>query len=238
MMFPMISRIVGLQVGLPREVGVPGAPDPLDRPWTTGFYKLPAEEPIALGSTGFDGDGVADTVHHGGPDKAVLAYAAAHYPDWRRRYTDRDWPFGAFGENLTLEGLTEDSVCIGDRWTAGEVLLEISQPRQPCWKLARRWRIKELAADVVANGRSGWYLRVLRGGTLSAGVSLSLIDRPNPQWTIGRANLVLHHLKQDREAAASLAACPQLSRSWKETLAKRADEFATHAATPQPPVNR
>ena len=94
-----------------------------------------------------------------------------------------DMPYGAFGENLTIAGLSEESVCIGDIFRIGDVTFEVSQPRQPCWKLARRWRMHELLGLVVRNGRSGWYLRVLEEGWIEAGMPVELIERPNPAWS-------------------------------------------------------
>ena len=137
------------------------------------------EGPVAFTALGAAGDEQADRVNHGGPDKAILAYSAEHYREWRTELDRPELPFGAFGENVTIAGLTEADMCIGDRWWAGDVLFEVSQPRQPCWKLARRWRVKSLPAKVIQTGRTGWYLRVLADGELRAGAELELIDRPS-----------------------------------------------------------
>jgi MOSC domain-containing protein YiiM len=179
-----IPILLSIQVGPPRSFGIPGASDPMDRPWTTGFYKEPTVGPVLVGRTNLEGDGQADLVNHGGPDKAVLAYSADHYPAWRSELAKPDLPFGAFGENFTVVGQTEADVCIGDRWTVGEVRLEVSQPRLPCWKLARRWRIKDLALRVDRTGRSGWYFRVLAEGQVTTGQSWRLEERPFPDWTV------------------------------------------------------
>ncbi len=212
---------MSVQVGRPRTLGTPEAADPFDRVWTTGFFKGPVAGPVAVGPLGLAGDGVADTVNHGGPDKAVLAYSADHYTAWRAELGVPELPFGGFGENLTVAGQAEADVCIGDRWRIGTVLLEVTQPRQPCWKLSRRWRVKELSARVVETGWSGWYLRVVEPGEVAAGQGLELVARPNPDWTVRRANRVMHFLKYDPEASAELAAVPGLSASWRESLLKR-----------------
>lgn len=217
-----MPTIVSIQVGLPRWHGTPGATGPMDRPYSTGFFKEPVAGPVRVGRTNLVGDGQADLSVHGGPDKAVLAYSAEHYPAWRAELGLPDLPFGAFGENLSINGLTEEDVCVGDVWTAGEVTFEVSQPRQPCWKLARRWRLKTLPAMVVETGRSGWYFRVLAEGELTAGTELLLTARPNPAWTITRANGVMYHEKANPALAAELARVPELSMSWRETLAGRA----------------
>ena len=133
---------------------------------------------VFVGRTNLVGDGQADLENHGGIDKAVLAYSADHYPKWRRELSLPDMPYGAFGENLTISGLSEESVCIGDTLRIGTVTFEVSQPRQPCWKLARRWRMHELTGLVVRNGRSGWYLRVLEEGWIEASMPVMLIGPP------------------------------------------------------------
>lgn len=161
----------------------------MDRPWTTGFFKEPVSSAVRLGLINLEGDGQADLVHHGGTDKAVLAYSAEHYPGWRQSMNNPSLPFGAFGENFTITGLTEADVCIGDIWQVGdEAVLEVSQPRQPCWKLARRWRIKSLALDVQQTGRTGWYFRVLTEGIVAAGMRLVLLFRL--VWKCGTKNVL------------------------------------------------
>ncbi len=131
-------------------------------------------------------------------------------------------PYGAFGENLTISGLNEESVCIGDIFRIGKVIFEVSQPRQPCWKLARRWRMHELTGLVVRNGRSGWYLRVQEQGWIEAQMPVELIGRPNPAWPIARANEILHHRKGDLSLTLELAGVPGLADSWVEELQERA----------------
>lgn len=215
-------RLLTLQVGLPKDLGVEGAPDPMDRPWSTGSFKAPITGPLWLGTTNLAGDGQADPKHHGGPDKAVCAYPAAHYPAWRAELALPDFPFGAFGENFTLKGITEETVCVGDTYGVGEARVQVSQPRQPCWKLSRRWRVKDLALRVQATGRTGWYFRVVAEGNVAPGSPLILLERPFPEWTIARANRVMHESRHDRAAAATLAACRLLSANWRETLAQRA----------------
>ena len=213
--------IQSVQVGLPRLHGVAGSTDPHDKPWATAFFKGPVAGPVAVTPTGLVGDGQSDLVNHGGIDKAVLAYSADHYDGWRDELGLAELPGGAFGENLTVAGLTEDGVCVGDVFHCGDVTLEVSQPRQPCWKLARRWRIKDLPARVVKSGRCGWYLRVTQTGTLAAGDAFTLLARPNPAWTIRRAHRIMHFAKTDAAESLSLAAVPGLSFDWQETLRSR-----------------
>lgn len=218
-----MPTLESIQVGLPRNMGRRGADDPHDKPWTSAIFKTPIDRPVLVGPLGLDGDGQADLENHGGEDKAVLFYSAAHYADWAPILGPGSEVFGAFGENLSVSGLTEETVCIGDTWQIGdEVQLQISQPRQPCWKLARKWRLRDLVLQVQQTGRTGWYARVVKMGTIAAGQSLTLLERPQPDWTVARANDVLYHRKDDVELALELAALPELSESWRGMLDYRA----------------
>jgi MOSC domain-containing protein YiiM len=214
--------LLSVQIGQPRTHGREGAADPMDQPWTSGFFKAPVAGPVHVGRTNVAGDGQADLHNHGGPDKAVLAYAAAHYDGWRRELNLPDMPYGGFGENFSVSGLTEPDVCVGDTYRIGDVVLvQVSQPRQPCWKLGRRWRLEDLPRRVIENGRSGWYFRVLQEGVVESGMPIVLQDRPHPEWTIARANDVLYRGKDDPRATLALAQCPLLSLGWRNHLRAR-----------------
>jgi MOSC domain-containing protein YiiM len=214
--------LVSIQVGLPRSYGREGADDPMDRPWETGFFKQSVDGPRWLGKTNLVGDGQADRVNHGGEDKAVLCYAASHYPAWREALQRPDLPHGAFGENFTIDGLTEESVYLGDTYRFGDAIVQVSQPRQPCWKLAWRWRLKELTALVERTGRTGWYIRVLEEGEVRPGIALTLLERPYPEWSVTRASRVMRHRQKDPETAGALAGCEVLAASWRDRLAEAA----------------
>jgi MOSC domain-containing protein YiiM len=214
--------LISIQVGLPTSYGREGADDPMDRPWRTGFFKQPVDGPLFLGATNLAGDGQADLLNHGGPDKAVLCYAASHYPAWRAELDRPDLPHGAFGENFTVEGVTEETVCVGDVYRLGGSVVQVSQPRQPCWKLAWRWRLKELTALVERSGRTGWYVRVLEEGEVRPGLPLTLLDRHYPEWTVSRATRVMRRRGQNPTAAGALAGCEALAASWRDRLAEAA----------------
>jgi MOSC domain-containing protein YiiM len=203
---------------MPKSYGTAGADDPMDRPWTSGFVKLPVARPVHVGRLGIEGDGQADLKNHGGVDKAVLGYSAEHYPAWRIELDQPDLPHGGFGENLTISGMTEAEICIGDIWEAGDVVLQLSQPRQPCWKLARRWRLQDLSKRVVQTGRSGWYLRVLQEGKIEAGTPMRLTERVHPRWTVAEASRVLYDKHPNASAIAALKSLPELSDGWKSSL--------------------
>ncbi|MGG6270709.1 MOSC domain-containing protein [Leptolyngbya sp. AN03gr2] len=213
-----IPRILSIQVGLPQQLGVEGAADLMDRPWTTGFFKEPIAGAVYLGKTNLVGDGQADLVLHGGVEKAVLAYAAQHYPCWQQELDLSHFPYGAFGENFTVSSQSEEDVCIGDIYAVGAARIQVSQPREPCWKLARRWRMKDLPKRVINTGRSGWYFRVLAEGLVESGLPLVLVERPLPEWSIARVN---HAFYRGQADFAELADCPFLSASWRQYFSMR-----------------
>lgn len=212
-----VPRLQSIQVSLPRQIDASKAPDPAGSSWTTGFFKEAVSGPVWLGRINLAGDGQGDRKNHGGVDKAVLVYAASHYPAWRMELGASDLPPGAFGENFTVSGLDEETVCIGDRYAIGAARVEVSQPRQPCWKIAARWQIKDLTARVEASGRTGWYVRVLAEGVVEANDEVLLRERPNPEWTVSRAAAVMRS-RRGHEDAAVLAAVSGLSDAWRERL--------------------
>lgn len=216
------ARIVSIQVGLPEQLGTAEAAEAVDQAWISGIVKKPVSGPVAVGKLNLAGDGQADLVHHGGPDRAVLAYSADHYGLWRSELGIGELCYGAFGENLTIQGLAEQDLCIGDIFRANDVLFQVSQPRQPCWKLGRRWRRAELPKLVIKTGRSGWYLRVLREGTIESGVPIVLEARLHPQWTVTRTAELKYDKHADRASLAALAGLEELAESWREDFARRA----------------
>lgn len=216
------GRIHSIQIGLPRTENSDRVGGSTQRPWTTGIFKFPVLGPIWLGRDNLQGDGQADLVHHGGVDKAVCAYSAEHWSYWQNILPPDQLRGGAFGENFTLEQLTETDVCIGDVFSVGLAVVQVSQPRQPCWKLASRWRIRDLAVQVKHTGFTGWYFRVVHEGQVEAHQQLLLLDRPCPEWTVAAANQIMHHERMDQAAAERLSLCPFLSSSWQLTLRQRA----------------
>lgn len=215
-------KVVSLHTGAAREITAQGSEAWWDKEWRTGFFKAPQTGPVWLGYEGFRGDEQADRRYHGGVEKAVCVYPEEHYPGWRAMPGLEALPLGAFGENLTTAGLLEGVVCIGDIYSVGEARVQVSQPRQPCWKLARRWRVKDLTAQVEQTGRTGFYFRVLQHGWVQPGDRLELCERLCPRWTLQVCNEIMHHRKDDAALAAELSACALLSGSWKDSLWSRA----------------
>ena len=145
-------------------------------------------------------------------------YAGDHYPRWRSEWGGAELGPGAFGENLTVSGLSEDGVCIGDVLELGQVRLQVTQTRQPCATLARRHRRPDLIQEVIDTGRSGWYLRVVGEGVVEAGQGIALAERLNPDWSVRAALLPLRERRHDPARAAALAACRGLSERWRAQL--------------------
>jgi MOSC domain-containing protein YiiM len=204
--------------------------------WESGIHKRAVEGPIFVGKTNLAGDGQADLKNHGGEDKAICVYAHEHYAHWQQEFGLETVPYGAFGENFTTGGLLESEICIGDTLAVGEqVVVQISQPRQPCWKLARRWQVADMVEQVQQMGYTGWYFRVLQEGSVQPGETVRLLERPYPHLTVAEANRVMHHDKEDWEAIATLMHCPLLSASWQNSLRRRIN---FHAPATDPAARR
>lgn len=207
-------RIAEVRVGTPRPFGPKGELSAID--------KEPVAGPVQATRTGLAGDVQGDPLRHGGPDKAIHAYPMAHYPVWAIERPDiaaRLYP-GAFGENLVVEDCTEADICLGDQWRIGGALLEVSQGRQPCWKLNTRFDRPDMARCVQTTGRAGWYFRVLEPGAIAAGDRAAMVARTNPDWPLPRVTRLLYHEVMDRDALMALAGLPGLPESWR-TLALR-----------------
>lgn len=160
-----------------------------------------------------DGDRQADPRVHGGPERAVLIYAAAHYPLWEAEL-GRPFEFGAFGETFTVEGLDEQTACLGDVLEIGEAAIQVSEVRGPCFKVAYRTGVPDMIQRIEESGRSGFYARVLREGLVRAGDEVRLAERPNPGWSIDRARSAY------RERSPELLALAGLSANWRRKLEK------------------
>lgn len=191
-------------------------------PGTSAIDKAPVSGPVMAGPEGLAGDEQADRRHHGGPDKALHAYAVANYPLWAAEMPDRAGFFrpGAFGENLVVEGLDEAGICLGDRWRLGKALVEVSQGRQPCWKLNDRFGVPDMARRVQDTGRTGWYYRVLQPGVARAGDTLQLLERPCPDWPLQRLMRLLAERVLDPALLREALALP-LVPSWRKLVERR-----------------
>lgn len=210
-----MAEIMAVRAGQVRFRHSPG------RDWTSAIAKRRITGLVHVGWEGIAGDAQADRVNHGGRDKAVLAYCTDHYTEWRLEFQNPDFGPGVLGENLEVAGQSEADVCIGDRYRAGNVLFELSQPRQPCWKPALLHGYPHLTRRMTDTSRTGWYLRVLQPGTVEPPCEIELLDRPHPQWTVLRANRLVYQKSEPAESRLLLASLAELSPAWKHMLRER-----------------
>lgn len=185
----------------------------------TGLCKEAVHTAIPLTAHGFAGDGVHNKKYHGGPDKAVCFYSADHYPFWEE-LLGRPMPAAAFGENITIAGITEQDVAIGDIFTLGTATIQISQPRQPCKTLAARYQHAELISQIIKHGFTGWYARVVGEGEVRAADAMVHQEAPPNRLTIAEANRIFHGPKKAPEALQRLLAAPGLSDSWQQSVSR------------------
>ncbi|RAK66062.1 MOSC domain-containing protein [Hymenobacter edaphi] len=213
--------VLSLRAGRPQELGTPGATEALARPWTSAIHKSEVTAPVWLTALNLDGDEQADQRNHGGPDQALCAYPAAHYAYWTARL-GRELSPGSFGENLTIGGtFTEADVCLGDVFALGEALVQVSQPRSPCWKIARRWQQPLFSLWLQETGFTGWYMRVLQPGRVGPTDALVLQSRPFPEWPLTRVNAAKYEQRHDQALVAELLTCPALGGQWRRKLQGR-----------------
>jgi len=213
------GQLLSIHVGQPREMLMESPLDGRPVPWTSAIFKSTISGAVTITSSAIPGDAPSDLQNHGGPDNVVLAYDAHHYPVWRERLSMPEIAPGSFGENFAVTGFSDDTVCIGDIWRVGTTLtLQITQARQPCYKLARRLVQPHIVKLVRENSWGGWYLRVLAPGPAEADMPIQLTHRPHPDWTAARAVQVMYNRKVDRTSAQQLAALPELSARWKREL--------------------
>jgi MOSC domain-containing protein YiiM len=211
-------KIVSLNVGLPREVLWHG------QPVTTGIFKSPTTERIRLRKLNLDGDRQADLTVHGGEHKAVYCYPVEHYDYWRKKLPGRDLPPGAFGENLTTEGLLEENVHLGDRFAINDAEVVVTQPRLPCYKLGIRFGSDEMVKKFLASRRIGFYLAVTREGTVAAGDEIVPVTQKASKISIAdfmRFFLAKSLNDADRDTLQELYALPSVPDDWKHYFHER-----------------
>ncbi|MGO9132445.1 MAG: MOSC domain-containing protein [Methylovirgula sp.] len=183
----------------------------------SAFIKHKVSGPVGLGPLGLAGDEQADLSVHGGPEKAVYAYAAAHYPMWRAEFPEHETQFvpGGVGENLAVDGMDETMIHVGDIHAIGTALLQVCQPRQPCFKFALRFNDNRLPKAMVRSARSGWYYRVIAPGIIRAGDTIALHERPNPDFAFTRFVEIVYRGNATEAEWARLAEMPGVASQWQ-----------------------
>jgi MOSC domain-containing protein YiiM len=203
--------IDSINIGLPKEETFHG------EVVRTGICKHPTDRPVDLRKIGFVGDGVANLRYHGGEDKAVCVYGTNHYHYWEE-VMGIQLPPAPFGENLSVSDFHEDGVCIGDVYQIGTALVQVSQPRQPCATLAKRYGRRDMLKLVADSGRTGCYFRVAEEGTVKRGDHLILMERDSHNIPVSFANHIYYHDRQNRDGIEKVLAIPALSASWQRSF--------------------
>jgi MOSC domain-containing protein YiiM len=208
----MIAHVQSVHVGKIKSLGST----------TSAIDKLPITAPVKVGVLGIEGDCQADLRVHGGADKAVHCYPWQHYAHWKQRVPNcalLNQP-GAFGENLSVLGIDENDVCIGDQLRIGSVLFEVSQGRQPCFKLNLRFGYDDMATQVQSTLRAGWYFRVIEEGFLQTGDTIELVSRPHGKFTVAYLLALIRDRVVNPEELQPILELP-LPESWRQLFRRR-----------------
>jgi len=207
-------KIISTNIGEPKEISYHG------KMVMTGIFKFPVNQSIFLGTEDVENDHVIDRRYHGGTDKACYLYSSDHYGYWQNLYPELEMPWGIFGENLTVEGLNEAQINIGDIFKIGNAVVQATQPRQPCFKLEFRFNSGEIVSQFVESGFSGVYVRVLEKGKVKTGDSMELIERKNA-LSIQKIFELIYTSEFQKEAVELAVNDPFIAESCRKDLLKR-----------------
>ena len=208
-------RVISVNVGQPRKALVNG------EIVETGIYKAPVEGQVAIRRLNIDGDRQADLTVHGGWDKAAYAYPIEHYEYWQEQFPEMDLPWGMFGENLSIKGLFEDAVHIGDHFQVGTAKLMVTQPRLPCYKLGIKFEREDIIKRFLVSGRTGFYFAVLEEGMVAAGDPITLLHRDEHDITIADIVRLYREDKYNVELMRRVVAVDALPEEWREYFQER-----------------
>ena len=186
----------------------------------TGIFKYGVETPIFLGAEDVVNDHVIDRRYHGGADKACYLYSADHYPFWKNKFPDQEWRWGMFGENLTVSGLDESEIKIGDCFQIGDAVVQVTQPRQPCFKLGVRFGDQTVVDDFWMSSFPGVYVRVLKAGAVKKGNEMQLIERNPESLSISQVFSVFRSNRNNLEFIQKAIADPFLAESCRKDIQK------------------
>ena len=207
-----MGRLLSVNVGLPRDVSWQG------RTVHTGIWKAPVKGPCMVRRLNIDGDGQGDLAGHGGERRAVFVYQMGSYRYWQNHLGRNDFTYGQFGENFTVDGLSDTEVCIGDRYRIGEALFEVTQPRVTCYRLGIRMNEPEMAALVVKHGRPGFYFRVLEEGEVEAGDEITRVASGPEHMSVSEIDALLYMPGHSRDRLERALRIPTLSAGWRRSL--------------------
>ena len=214
-----LMQVISVNVGQPREVVWNG------QIVETGIFKEAVEGRVAVRRLNLEGDRQADLTVHGGLDKAIYAYPAEHYSFWREQFPEMELPWGMFGENLTLTGLLEDTVHIGDHFQVGSAKLMVTQPRLPCFKLGIKFGRDDILRRFLVSGRTGFYFAVLEEGEVAAGDSISLLHSDEHQIKVADIVRLYREDKYNLELIRRVLAVEALAEVWREYFQERIEKL-------------
>jgi MOSC domain-containing protein YiiM len=210
-------KLLSVNVSLPREVSHRG------RTVRTGIFKERVEGRVMLRTLNLEGDGQADLEVHGGADKAVYAYPIENYVYWKAELAREDLRYGHFGENFTVAGMLEDGVHVGDVFRIGDAVVQVTQPRVPCYKLALRMENPHFLKLFLASGRVGFYLKVLEEGEVGAGDAIERVEEDPERMSVRQAVRLLYFERTNVEGARRALRIPALSPGWRRSFEEIVD---------------
>jgi MOSC domain-containing protein YiiM len=212
-------KLISVNVGLPREINWQG------KTVSTGIYKEPVAGSVMLRILNLDGDRQADLSVHGGESKAVYAYPVEHYDFWKNELPDISFPYGMFGENFTIDGLSEETVHIGDRFRIGGAEVMATQPRLPCYKLGIKFARADMVKRFLASRRTGFYLAVLQEGEVKAGDSIERLSRDGHGITVADITRLYAYQKDDLHTLRRVVEVEALPESWRDFFRQRLEKY-------------
>ncbi len=219
-----VMQVLSVNVGQPREVAWKG------RKVVTGIFKEPVVGHVTVRRLNLEGDRQADLTVHGGPEKAVYAYPAEYYPFWREQFPEMELPWGMFGENLTIMGLLEESVHIGDRFQLGSAHLVVTQPRLPCYKLGLKFGRDDILKRFLQSGLTGFYFAVLKEGEVAAGDPIRLLHRDEHQVKVADITRLYRQGRHNVDLLRRVVTVEALPASWRDRFLQRLTQLTGFAS--------
>lgn len=207
-------KVISTNIGQPRSFTWNG------RPEKTGIFKSPVSHPLFLDREDVQGDTVTDRKHHGGEFKACYIFSSDNYPFWQTRYPDLDWSWGMFGENITLEGLDESDLLVGSTYQLGSALVQVTIPREPCYKLGYRFGNQKIIEEFIEHGKPGSYLRVIKPGEVSKGDLFQLVEKAQDSLSIGELFSLIYAKEKEQVLIDRALRCEFLPRRTKDKLSR------------------
>lgn len=216
-----MAILKALLIGKVKEYGSKNATDSLNKTWKTAMFKVAQDSEVFADEFGFLGDSVEDLKNHGGIEKAIFANSYQNYEKWQNFLGFKNIPFGAMGENLTIDGLDENSVFIGDIHQIGSLVLQVSQPRKPCFKLSKRWLNKNMATEIFKTGTTGWYYRVLQSGSCKVGDEIKIVQKDSVGMSVMQLNRLFYAPNENLNLIKKLNELKNLAGNWQDDIQRR-----------------